>query len=142
MSVEERGEESRGGKRVLIDVPQRRVPRHTASDHAKPKGAAHRQQYGIWGTANIPAGHGRSFSESQSGTSGILSGLGISQHSRSSSSAQKRKKYGETFSIQAKRSRSESSRRRLDITGLIKEEDDRFEEAIRHSIEQPNATSL
>jgi serine/threonine-protein kinase RIO1 len=71
-----------------------------------------------------------------------LSGLGISQHPRSSSSSgQKRKRHGET-STQAKRSRSESSRRRLDITDLIKEEDDRFEEAIRHSIEQPNTTSL
>jgi len=85
----------------------------------------------------------RSFSESQSGTSGILSGLVISQHPRSSSSSgQKQKLHGETSSTQAKRSRSESRRTRLDITGLTKEEDDRSEDATRHSIEQPNATNL
>src|SRR5271169_1928215 len=86
---------------------------------------------------------GSSFSERQAGTSGILSGLGVSQHLRPSfSPEQKRKRHRETSSTQAKRSRSESSRRRLGITGLIKEEDDRPEEATRHSIEQPNTTSL
>jgi hypothetical protein len=85
---------------------------------------------------------GSSFSESQSGTSGLLSRLGISQHPRSSSSSgQKRKRHRETSSAQPKRSRSKSSRRRLDITDLIKE-DDRPEEASRYSVEQPSATSL
>ena len=84
---------------------------------------------------------GSSFRESQSGTSGLLSGLGISQHPRSSySSGQKRKRHRET-STQPKRSRSKSGRRRLGITDLIKEED-RHEEASRYSVEQPSATSL
>jgi serine/threonine protein kinase len=84
-----------------------------------------------------------SFSESQSETSGLLSGLGISQYPRLfSSSGQKRKRHGETSSIQAKRSRSESNRLRLNITGLIKEKDDRSEDTIKYSIEQSNATSL
>ena len=86
---------------------------------------------------------GSSFSESQSGTSGLLSGLGISQRPPSSSSSgRKRKRQAEISSAQAKRSRSESSRRRLDITGLIEEEDDRPEDVDRYSIEQPNAISL
>ena len=86
---------------------------------------------------------GSSFSESQSGTSGLLSGLGISQRPPSSSSSgRKRKRQAEISSTQAKRSRSESGRRRFDITGLIEEEDDIPEEVDRYSVEQPNATSL
>jgi hypothetical protein len=83
-----------------------------------------------------------SFSESQSRTGNLLSGLGISQYPLSSSSSgRKRKRHGET-SIHAKRLRSESSRRRLDITGLIREQDDRPEKINKYSVEQPNATSL
>ena len=86
---------------------------------------------------------GSSVSESQSRTSGLLSGPGISQPlPSSSSSGLKRKRQIDTSSAQVKRSRSESSRRRLDITGLIKGEDDRPEEDDRHSVEQPNTTSL
>lgn len=81
-----------------------------------------------------------SFSENQSRTGSLSSGLGISRHSQLSSSRQKRKRHGETSSTQAKRSRSDSSRRRLDFTGLIKEDDDRSEEVTKHSVEQPITT--
>lgn len=86
-----------------------------------------------------------SFSESQSGTSGLLSGLEISQQPRWSSSRQRRKRHGETSSIQpiqTKRLRSENSQRRLDVTSLVKKQDDSPGEVNRHSVEQPNATSL
>jgi hypothetical protein len=85
---------------------------------------------------------GSSFSQSQSGTSGLLSGLGISQHSRSSFSGTKRKRQVDVSSARAKRPRSESSRRQLHITDLIEERGDRPEEVDRYSVEQPNVTSL
>jgi len=57
MSIEERGEEKLGAKRVLRDVPQRWVPHHSIGPH-QTKGTVHQQQYGIWGTADILVGHG------------------------------------------------------------------------------------
>ena len=91
----------------------------------------------------LPAGN--SFSESQSRTSDLLSGLGISKNPLSSSSSgQKRKRQSEKVaSGRAKRSRSNSSRRQTDITSLVTaEEDDTTVEANKSSVEQPNATSL
>ena len=82
-----------------------------------------------------------SFSESQSQASGLLSGLGGSRKPPSSSSGWKRKRQEETSS-QIKRSRSESSRRRSDITGLIEDGDNRPEEVDRYSVGEPNGTSL
>lgn len=85
---------------------------------------------------------GSSFSKRQSRTGRLLSGLGISQRPLSSSSGQKRKRRGDTSSTRPKRARSESSCRRLNSTGLVREQDDRSEEANVSSIEQPNATCL
>jgi hypothetical protein len=96
-------------------------------------------------TFRLPTGN--SFSESQSRTSDLLSGLGISKNPLSSSSSgQKRKRQSENIaSGQPKRSRSNSrsSRRQTDITNLVTaEEDDTTVGANKYSVEQPNATSL
>lgn len=100
-------------------------------------------EFGESRTFRLPAGN--SFSESRSKKSDLLSGLGISQNPLSSSSSgQKRKRQSEKFtSGQAKRSRSNSSRRQIEITSLVTaEEDDTTVGAKKYSVEQPSATSL
>lgn len=97
------------------------------------------------------------WSKSQSGTSGSSSGPGISKHPLSSpstalsspstvlsspSSGQKRKRQADVSTAPVKRSKSENSRRRVDITSLIKAGDDKPEEADRYRVEQPKRTSL
>jgi serine/threonine-protein kinase RIO1 len=98
-------------------------------------------EFGESRTFRLPTGN--SFSESQSRTSDLLSGLGISKNPLSSSSSgQKRKRQSEK-SGQAKRSRSNSSRRQTDITSLVTaEEDDAIVGANKYCVEQPNVTSL
>jgi transcription elongation GreA/GreB family factor len=78
-------------------------------------------------------------------TSDLLSRLGISKSPLSfSSSGQKRKRQNKKVaSGQAKRSRSNSSRRQRDITSLVTTEEDSVPVgANKYSVEQPNATSL
>jgi Fungal protein kinase len=100
-------------------------------------------EFGESRTFRLPTGN--SFSESQLRTSDLLSGLRISKNLLSSSSlGQKRKRQSEkVVTSQAKRSRSNSSRRQIDIISLVTaEEDDATAKANKYSVEQPNATSL
>ncbi|KAI9780023.1 MAG: hypothetical protein M1816_003194 [Peltula sp. TS41687] len=102
-----------------------------------------RQGLGFGEPRSFRSATGNSFSESYTRTGSALSGLGISQqHLSSSSSGRKRKRYGDTAFTRTKQSCSESSRRWLDLTQIVKEQHNPPEETNKYSIEQPNSTDV